>query len=108
MSGRINVFETRIPGRLNYDPEDTLNANIAYVLQDDVLVNMPLVAETDDTYRAAQVATDTVAETLLFAARLKNKGMDEETAKDTVHQVLRSLKLEHIANSSTCQYTHSA
>ena len=53
VSGRINVFETRIPGRLNYDPEDTLNANIAYVLQDDVLVNMPLVAETDDTYRAA-------------------------------------------------------
>ena len=47
-----------------------------------------------------QVTTDTVAETLLFAARLKNPGISLVEARDNVARVLDCLKLTHIANSS--------
>jgi ABC-type multidrug transport system ATPase subunit len=75
VGGNVSVFSTN-------QPTSTLHANVAYVLQDDVLVT-----------------TDTVAETLLFTARLKSPGKSQEEAQRRVEQVLQSLKLTHIANS---------
>ena len=46
------------------------------------------------------MTTDTVAETLLFAARLKNPGISLVEARNNVARVLTCLKLTHIANSS--------
>lgn len=57
-------------------------ASISYVLQEDVLLG-----------------TDTVAETLLFATRLKNPNFSLDDCIACVDEVLASLRLSHIANS---------
>eukprot|EP00656_Telonema_subtile_P033601 TRINITY_DN3733_c0_g3_i2.p1 TRINITY_DN3733_c0_g3~~TRINITY_DN3733_c0_g3_i2.p1 ORF type:complete len:785 (+),score=156.21 TRINITY_DN3733_c0_g3_i2:594-2948(+) len=75
VSGSVSMFHEAGDGK-------PLKANVAYVLQDDVLVG-----------------TDTVAETLLFAARLKNPGATREECYSRVSKVLGGLHLNHIANS---------